>query len=82
MVKYGNICLYHSTIVLPPIVPKCEESSYHNDPLFIHDIAAVFHAIKVRYFMDIFTYSHLGQKQFVTYDNSLPLPTLKKSYLL
>lgn len=61
LVKYGNIC-YTIYIVLPPIVPKCEESSYHNDPLFIHDIAAVFHAIKVRYFMDIFTYSHLGQK--------------------
>ena len=59
LMKYGNIC---NTKVLPPIVPKCEESSYHNDPLFIHDIAAVFHAIKVRYFMDIFTYSHLGQK--------------------
>ena len=54
----GNMVKYvYTTIVLPPIVPKCEESSYHNDPLFIHDIAAAFPAVNVWYFMNIFTYS-------------------------
>ena len=54
----GNMVTYvYTTLVLTPIVPKYEQSSYHNDPLFIHDIAAAFPAVNVWYFMNIFTYS-------------------------
>ena len=34
-------------VLLTQIVPKYEQSSYHNDPLFIHDIAAAFPAVNV-----------------------------------